>query len=134
MTKPDQFIKYIEQKDWRKLRHLITEMGTSDDAINSSAFATLENQLVAAMRHPDSAEDTDFISVAKAAFEVYQYKPSAFPLSSAGYHRLVLYLFMKDPQDLYVKILDGFSASTEYLKEQDLGPQKPKDNNPSGNN
>jgi len=129
MNAAEECLKCLQNQDWNNLSNILSDNKNARDLAESPTFSIFESFLIDELKRYEYDSDGDLLIVAARIFQIHQHKDSAFILSQRALLEVAKYLFDKNPQESYAKVLADDPKAQIFLEDHKKDVQSKIDTN-----
>jgi hypothetical protein len=124
MNPAEDCLKYLQMRNWKELSNVLSNNTNAKYLAESSTFLIFENVFINELKRHENETNEDLIVVASRIFHIHKDDKSSFTLSENALKDIVRYLFDKNPNETFAKILDDEPDAQLFIEIQKISIQK----------
>ncbi len=124
MNPAEDCLIYLRSRNWIGLTKVLTDNTHAVILAESPAFSIFESVLVDELMSHENETSEDLFQIASRIFQIHQHDKSAFKLSENTLTGIARYLFNKDPNEIFAKILVNEPDAQQFLENLKVSIQK----------
>jgi len=105
MSAPEDCLKCLQNQDWDNLNKILSDNEMSRQLAESPTFSIFQDNFISELKRYEKDSDEDLFPVAVRIWHIQQQKDAPFKFSQSNLVTVAKYLFDKDPNEIYAKIL-----------------------------
>ncbi|MFM7023631.1 MAG: hypothetical protein ACKOXB_11710 [Flavobacteriales bacterium] len=118
MNPAEDCLKYLQNRNWNELKKILSDNKSAKELAESPIFSVFENVFIDELRRHENETSDDLFIVASAIFQIHRHDNSIFTLSANALKGIARYLFDKNPDVIYAKILVDDHDAQLFLENQ----------------
>ena len=111
----EECLRCLNTKNWMKLNELLSNEHNCNELATDRMFSIFETNLISEVKRYEKDVDEDLYTVLAQVFSLYANK-KILNLSAGCAYELAEYLFEKNPNELYAKVLTDNPSAQKFLK------------------